>query len=141
MCLDQNLVVRCIPHHEVLRALQLLPDSGLFLGHVDLDATTLEAILPSYLVRYRAAGQFTREPVRTAFGWHVILVKSRSDTLVPTFEAVAADLREDLSRQVIRALLTRLRADAEIEILPDVTLPQPGPQSSGLITAPTTGEP
>ena len=109
----------------------------------DLGTFKASRMVPSFAeaIARLQAGQFTREPVRTAFGWHVILVKSRSDTLVPTFEAVAADLREDLSRQVIRALLTRLRADAEIEILPDVTLPQPGPQSSGLITAPTTGEP
>ena len=109
----------------------------------DLGTFKASRMVPSFAeaIARLQAGQFTREPVRTEFGWHVILVKSRSDTLVPTFEAVAADLREDLSRQVIRALLTRLRADAEIEILPDVTLPQPGPQSSGLITAPTTGDP
>lgn len=92
-------------------------------------------------IRPLQAGQFTREPVQTDFGWHVILVESRSDALVPSFETVAADLREDLSRQVIRDLLSRLRADAEIEILPESELPQTGPQSSGLINTPTAGEP
>ena len=60
-------------------------------------------------------------PVQTQFGWHVIKVEERRSSAQPTFEAVEAQLREDLSRDAISTVLSDLRAGAEIEIVP-----QPG---------------
>lgn len=59
------------------------------------------------------------EPVRTRFGWHVLLVEERRAVPPPAFETVAAQLRErlyeeELERQTQR-YLEGLKKDAVIE--------------------------
>jgi peptidyl-prolyl cis-trans isomerase C len=59
-------------------------------------------------------GEFTTEPVKTQFGWHVITVLDRR-TAEPTFEESEPQLRQDLAREIVTALVADLREDAEIE--------------------------
>lgn len=60
-------------------------------------------------------GQITEEPVQTQFGWHVIKVEDRRTPEPPAFEAVADQLRSELSQDIIGEIVDDLRADAEVE--------------------------
>lgn len=59
-------------------------------------------------------GAITTEPVQTQFGWHVIKVLDRR-TAEPTFAESEPQLRQDLAREIVTALVADLREDAEIE--------------------------
>ena len=55
------------------------------------------------------------KPVKSQFGWHVIKVEDRRQT-VPTFEEKEPELREQVSREIVNALLADVRKGATIEL-------------------------
>ena len=59
-------------------------------------------------------GEITTEPVQTQFGWHVIKVLDRR-TAEPTFAESEPQLRQEVARDIVTALVAELREDAEIE--------------------------
>jgi peptidyl-prolyl cis-trans isomerase C len=59
-------------------------------------------------------GQITTEPVQTQFGWHVIMVLERR-TAEPSFEDSEPQLRQDLAREIVTALVADLHEGAKIE--------------------------
>jgi peptidyl-prolyl cis-trans isomerase C len=59
-------------------------------------------------------GQFTTEPVQTQFGWHVIMVLDRR-TVEPSFEESEPQLRQDLAREIVTALVSNLQQGAKIQ--------------------------
>jgi peptidyl-prolyl cis-trans isomerase C len=61
------------------------------------------------------AGQYTKTPVKTEFGWHVIKVEDRRASKPPSFEEAQDQLRRDLAHDVIEAKLQELRGAAKIE--------------------------
>jgi peptidyl-prolyl cis-trans isomerase C len=61
-----------------------------------------------------APGEITTAPVQTQFGWHVIKVLDKR-TAEPTFEESEPQLRQDLARDIVTALVADLRGEAEIE--------------------------
>lgn len=62
-------------------------------------------------------GKYTTEPVKTRFGWHVILrEKSRKQT-PPPLEAVKQQLEPMLQRKKIQQMLEDLKNEAKVEIL------------------------
>ena len=64
-------------------------------------------------------GTYTREPVETPFGWHIIQLIDRRFTGVPPFEEMEASLREQLTQEVMDEILGELRAENEIELFPE----------------------
>ncbi|WP_421725407.1 peptidylprolyl isomerase [Bauldia sp.] len=62
------------------------------------------------------AGKYTKKPVQTDFGWHVILVEDRRKEPAPTFDAEAQRIQQVLIRETIDAEIEALRAAATIEI-------------------------
>jgi len=56
-------------------------------------------------------GAFTETPVKTQFGWHVILVEDRKKSEVPSFEDLEQFLRNELSREAGTAYINRLRGE------------------------------
>ena len=61
-----------------------------------------------------AKGTYTKEPVRTRFGWHVILLEDIREVEPPAFEEVAGQLRAALQSQAVARHLESLRRQAEI---------------------------
>ncbi|MDA8225129.1 MAG: peptidylprolyl isomerase [Betaproteobacteria bacterium] len=60
-------------------------------------------------------GEYTREPVHTKYGWHIIKVDDIRDLKFPAYDQVKNQLRTDLEQQEIRKLISDLRASAKIE--------------------------
>jgi peptidyl-prolyl cis-trans isomerase C len=60
------------------------------------------------------AGSYTTEPVATQFGFHVILVEAK-ETIEPSFDEVADELRAELTRDAIENLLEEVRAEADVQ--------------------------
>jgi peptidyl-prolyl cis-trans isomerase C len=64
-------------------------------------------------------GAYTKDPVKTQFGWHVILLEDRRNQAPPTFEASEEQLREEVERSVVEGLITGLRDGATVELFPE----------------------
>jgi peptidyl-prolyl cis-trans isomerase C len=61
-------------------------------------------------------GQFTKEPVQTQFGWHVIKVEDKRTQQPPAFEQVKDQVRTLLFRETYFETVQSLRDAATIEI-------------------------
>lgn len=60
-------------------------------------------------------GQYTKVPVQTQFGWHIIKLDDVRDLNVPPFEDVKPQIQQRLQQQSIQGLIADLRAKAKIE--------------------------
>lgn len=58
-------------------------------------------------------GEYSKAPVQTQFGWHVIKVEDRRE--FPPFEEKQDQLRQEMTGDILNGLVTELRSGAEIE--------------------------
>jgi len=58
-------------------------------------------------------GSYSKVPVETQFGWHVILVEDKRQN-VPTFEETEPQLRQELASQAVGEVLEDVRKGAEV---------------------------
>lgn len=61
-------------------------------------------------------GSYTKEPVKTQFGWHVIKVVDKRAVQPPAFEQVKDQIKNVLLRERYFELVQKLRDDANVEI-------------------------
>lgn len=62
-------------------------------------------------------GEYTKTPVQTQFGFHVIKVDDRRPAAAPPLEQVSDQVRQVLLRERYAALLDEARAEAEVEVV------------------------
>lgn len=60
-------------------------------------------------------GEYTKEPVQSQFGWHVIKLDDVRDLKVPTFEELKLQLQQRLQQQALQNAISEMRAKAKIE--------------------------
>lgn len=60
-------------------------------------------------------GEYTKTPVQTQFGWHVIRLDDVRALKVPSFEEVKPQLQQRLQQQALKKAVDDLRAKAKIE--------------------------
>jgi len=60
------------------------------------------------------AGEFTKAPVKTQFGWHIIKLEERRKAEAAPFNEVAPKLRQELGRKAYEKIVGDLRATAKI---------------------------
>lgn len=86
-------------------------------------------------------GEYTRQPVETEFGWHVILLIDRRADDIPSFLDMQDKLREEVRKEAVDRLVVGLRREASLEMFPEDGL-ENGPGESGLVEsgAPDAGE-
>jgi peptidyl-prolyl cis-trans isomerase C len=63
-----------------------------------------------------ADGQYSKTPVKTQFGWHVILREESRDVPAPSLESVRKDLEQQIQQQQVAKLLADIRAQTTIEV-------------------------
>jgi len=61
-------------------------------------------------------GKFTLEPVKTQFGYHVILLEDTRTKPAPTFEQIKPQLTKQLQEQNLKKQIDDMMANAKIEI-------------------------
>ncbi|MBI3440529.1 MAG: peptidylprolyl isomerase [Proteobacteria bacterium] len=61
------------------------------------------------------AGTYTKTPIKTQFGWHVIYVEDRRTRVVPDLKDVETSIRNKLGQEAVEKLVTGLRAKADIK--------------------------
>ncbi|OYV51968.1 MAG: peptidylprolyl isomerase [Acidocella sp. 20-58-15] len=67
-------------------------------------------------------GQYTKTPVQTQFGWHVILCEGKRTGPAPTLDEVKDQIRKNLADNAIKATLNAARSKVKIQIFnPDGT--------------------
>lgn len=79
-----------------------------------------------------AKGETSKDPVKTQFGFHVIKVEERRKAEVPKFDAVADQLRGEISQERGTAYVGKLRSGARVTrfALDGKALEQPKPKSA-----------
>ena len=71
-------------------------------------------------------GKYTKEPVQSQFGWHVLKLDEKRIQPAPAFEDVQDGLRNKLMRDRYTKLMTDLKAAHKVEIVkPDVPAADP----------------
>jgi len=60
-------------------------------------------------------GSYTKEPVKSQFGWHIIKLDDERNLKVPPLENVKPQIQQALQQQAIQAAVADLRAKAKIE--------------------------
>lgn len=96
----------------------------------DLGYFTSDQMVPEFsqAAEKLEPGEYSEEPVKSEFGWHVIKVEDRREKPAPSFDELEPQLREEASRAIMDGLIKELRSQAEIEVLPAgeaLVLPEP----------------
>ena len=60
-------------------------------------------------------GAYTKDPVKTQYGWHVIKLDDVRDVNVPAFEEVKPQIQQRLHQQSVQGIINDLRSKAKIE--------------------------
>ena len=60
-------------------------------------------------------GQYTKEPVKSQFGWNIIKLDDVRDLKMPTFEELKPQILQRLQQQSIQEYVVELRSKAKIE--------------------------
>jgi peptidyl-prolyl cis-trans isomerase C len=81
-------------------------------------------------------GKYTKTPVQTQFGWHVILREDSRAQTPPPLESVKEQLMPYLQRKKVQNMVETLRKQAKVEILVPLT-DEPPKAPAGAEKAPT----
>lgn len=82
----------------------------------DLGWFRREAMIPEFaaVAFSTPVGSVASTPVKTQFGWHVILVEDRNEQYVPPMEQVEPQLRGELTQATVQGYIQELRKAATI---------------------------
>ena len=83
----------------------------------DLGFFTREDMVPEFSEAAFALkpNEFTQEPVKSQFGWHVIKLEQRRQTAAPALADVRDQLTSEMSQEMITKIVEDLRKGAKIE--------------------------
>ena len=70
-------------------------------------------------------GKYTKEPVKTQFGYHVILKEDSRPVTPPPLEAVKEQLTPFMQRKKVQGMIETLRNQAKVEVLVPLTEEKP----------------
>lgn len=73
------------------------------------------------------AGEYTKTPVKTQFGWHVIKVEDKRTAQPAKFEDMKDELKEQMAEEIAAKLVESLRAKADVKKATPAAKPAPAP--------------
>ncbi|MBI5431144.1 MAG: peptidylprolyl isomerase [Nitrosomonadales bacterium] len=93
-------------------------DVGSKVNGGDLGWFDSRAMVPEFgaAVEKLAKGKFTEEPVKSQFGYHVIMLENTRPKAIPPFDQVKSQLQQQVQQQNLKKLFDDLKAKAKIEI-------------------------
>jgi len=96
----------------------------------DLGWFTADQMVPEFSTAAFALepGSYTKEPVKSQFGWHVILLEEKRTAAPPAFEEMKSQLAAEMTRELINARLAELRKDVSVQRFGPDGSPMPAPQ-------------
>ena len=106
------------PPQEEVRARHILVDSeAKARDGGDLGFFTRGDMVPEFSEAAFAlkAGEVTKEPVKSQFGFHIIKVEARRKQPLPPFESAREQLRGEMSQELMTDVIEGLRAKAKVE--------------------------
>ncbi len=85
----------------------------------DLGWVTKQKLVPSFgnAMEKLAKGEYTKIPVKSRFGWHIIKVEDIKSQQAPAFNRVKEQIRNGLQNQQMQQYSSELRAKAKIQII------------------------
>ncbi|HXE16334.1 MAG TPA: peptidylprolyl isomerase [Stellaceae bacterium] len=89
-------------------------DSGGDLGWFTKDQMVPEFANAAFALK---KGQFTKTPVKTRFGWHIIKLVDRRAAPPPSYDEVKQQMAQRIQGELIGEKVKELRAHAKIEII------------------------
>jgi peptidyl-prolyl cis-trans isomerase C len=66
------------------------------------------------------AGEHSKEPVQTQFGWHVILLEEARESEPPALDEVKNELTASLQRDTLGTYVSELREKADLKLNPEL---------------------
>lgn len=117
-------------------AMEKSKDTGSKAAGGDLGWFDLSRMVPEFgaAVSKLEKGKFTLEPVKSQFGYHVILLEDSKPIEAPPLEQVKSNLSQQLQQQNLKKQLDDLKAKAKIEIVA-AAAPAPAAAASSATSA------
>jgi len=80
---------------------------------------TKQKLVPSFgnAMEKLAKGEYSKTPVKSRFGWHIIKVEGIKSQQAPAFNRVKEQIRNGLQSQQMQTYSSQLRAKAKIKII------------------------
>ena len=75
------------------------------------------------------SGSYTKAPVQTQFGWHVILREEHRDLEPPTLDEVRQQLMQEKQQEILASYIAQLREKGNVQIQPPETAPAHAPMA------------
>ncbi|MEZ0262431.1 MAG: peptidylprolyl isomerase [Alphaproteobacteria bacterium] len=79
-------------------------------------------------------GEWSKEPLKTKFGYHVIFVSDKRTREVPTFDQIKDGIRNKMLQETVAEVLKKLREKAKVEMFDDkgrpLSFPAPVPKDA-----------
>lgn len=92
-------------------------DSGSADHGGELGWTVPSSFVPAFATAMTALkkGEYTKDPVQTEFGWHVIKLDNVRDLKMPSFEELKPQISQRMQQQSIQETVSTLRDKAKID--------------------------
>lgn len=85
-------------------------------------------------------GEYTKTPIHTQYGWHVVKVEDRRPGKPGTYEQVAPEIAQQMTQEIVGAKLQDLRSQGKIELFDPngkpIAVAAPAPQAAPKQAAP-----
>lgn len=84
----------------------------------DLGWFQAQTMVPEFsnAVKTLSVGEFSKSPVKSEFGWHVILLMDKRGSQKPPYEDIKSDLRNIILRKELTIKIDQMRAEADIKV-------------------------
>lgn len=95
----------------------------------------------SNAVEHLKKGEYTKEPVHTQFGWHVIQLEDTRPTPPPSLDSMRSQLTQSLQSDAVEAYVNKLRGDAKVHMTSAASIAPPAAASAKPAAKPAASAP